>query len=300
MQERWFETDGLWVHTVSWNPTAPVPGAVPVLLVHGLGASTLSWELVAADLAEAWGTPVTVIDLPGFGRTRCTDRAAAFETHRDVVTAVLEDLGPALVMGNSMGGAIASSVAAHRPELVHGLVLVNAAYPRPGGNFDHLTRTMRYAMLTLPKAATPIVGARARRLGPERVVDTTLLFVIAEPERMDPDLRDRLVALAAERRDYPEAARAYAEAGGSLFRHLLGPMRDELDRIATPTLVLHGRRDRLVPVSFARAVARRRPEWRYVEIADCGHAPQLEVPGRFVEVVTRWAARDLPAPARRA
>ena len=110
-------------------------------------------------------------------------------------------------MGNSMGGATSVGVAARHPELVHALVLVNAAFPRPGANLDQLARTARYAALTLPAVAAPIVRARAQRLGPERLVDTTLGLVFSDRERIDPALRERLVALAVERRAYPEAAR---------------------------------------------------------------------------------------------
>lgn len=306
MQERWFDTGplgtdpaqpGLWVHTAEWQPAATAAGAVPLVLVHGLGASTLSWELVAQPLADALGAPVIALDLPGFGRTRCADRAADFELHRAVVTRLLEVHGPAVVAGNSMGGAVATSVAARRHELVTGLVLVNAAVPRPAGSVDALQHTARFAALSLPRVAGPIVSARARRLGPERIVDTTLAIVFDQPSRMDPDLRRRLVDLATERGAYPEAATAYTQSGGSLFRYLVGAMRDEIGSVAAPTLLVHGRHDRLVPVSFARAVARRRADWRYVELAESGHAPQLEVPARFVEVVTRWIDRDLRAPA---
>jgi pimeloyl-ACP methyl ester carboxylesterase len=295
MQERWRDLDGLWVHTVEWRPRAPRSGT-PVVLVHGLGASTLTWDRVGQDLADTLGTTVTALDLPGFGRTRCTDRPAGFGTHRRVVRALLADGGPSVLAGNSMGGAISASLAASDPDLVAGLVLVDAAYPRPARNFDHLTRTARFAALSLPRLATPVVSARARRLGPEGLVDSTLLFVIAEPERMDPELRARLVTLAEERRAHPEAPRAYAQSGGSLFRYLATRMRRDLDAVAAPTLVLHGRRDRLVPVSFARAVAAQRPDWRYVEIADCGHAPQLELPDRFLTTVTRWVDRELRDP----
>jgi len=300
MHERWFESDGLWVHSVTWEPGTRRPGAPPVVLVHGLGASTLSWELVAGDLAEALGTTVVAVDLPGFGRTRCTDRPASLGAHRAVVRAVLADRGPAVLVGNSMGGAVSTAVAARRPELVAGLVLVNAAYPRPSANFDQLLHTARYAALTLPMVAAPIVRARALRMGPERLVDTTLELVLADRDRMDPALRARLVALATERTAYPEAARSYTDSGGSLFRYLASGMRADLGAVRAPTLVIHGRRDRLVPVSFARAAARRRDDWRYVELADCGHTPQLELPTRFVEVVTRWVDRELPAPAARA
>jgi len=299
MHERWFDADGRWVHTAEWEPAEARPGPAPVVLVHGLGASTLSWELVGQDLADRLGTRVTALDLPGFGRSR-TATPATMASHRAAVTALLRAHGPAIVMGNSMGGATSVGVAARHPELIHGLVLVNAAFPRPGANLDQLARTMRYAALTLPAVAAPIVRARVQRLGPERIVDTTLGLVFAEQDRIDPELRGRLVALATERGTYPEAARSYTESGGSLFRYLTTGMRTDLDAVRAPTLVVHGRRDRLVPVSFARAAAARRTEWRYVELADCGHTPQLEFPERFVDVVTRWIDRDVPAPAARA
>src|SRR5690349_479537 len=299
MHERWFDADGRWFYTTEWEPAEPRADAAPVVLVHGLGASTVSWELVGQGLADRLGARVTALDLPGFGRSR-TSTPATMSSHRNAVTTLLHAHGPAIVMGNSMGGATAVGVAARHPELIDALVLVNAAFPRPGVNFDQLARTARYAALTLPAVAAPIVRARVQRLGPERVVDTTLGLVFAEQDRIDPELRDRLVALATERREYPEAARSYTESGGSLFRYLTAGMRSDLDAVRAPTLVLHGRRDRLVPVSFARAAAARHAHWRYVELADCGHTPQLEFPERFVDVVTHWAERDVPARAARA
>jgi pimeloyl-ACP methyl ester carboxylesterase len=299
MHERWFDADGRWVHTVDWEPDVARPDGVPVVAVHGLGGNTVSWELVGAELARRLGARVTALDLPGFGRSR-TSTPATMGSHRAAVTALLRARGPAIVMGNSMGGATSVGVAARHPELVKALVLVNAAFPRPGANLDQLARTARYAALTFPAVAAPIVRARVQRLGPERLVDTTLGLVFADPDRIDPGLRERLVALATERRAYPEAARSYTESGGSLFRYLTVGMRADLDAVRVPTLVLHGRRDRLVPVSFARAAAARRHDWRYVELADCGHTPQLELPERFVDVVTQWVERDVPARATRA
>ncbi|MGZ4675574.1 MAG: alpha/beta fold hydrolase [Acidimicrobiia bacterium] len=294
--ERWFEFGPLWVHVREWAPDTSRAGS-PVVLVHGLGGSTLNWELVAPALADMFGTRVIALDLPGFGRTRAPDHPATFELHRSVVTHLLESTGPAIVFGNSMGGSLATSIAAHRAELIDALVLVNAAYPRPVGSLDAMSRTVKFAALTLPKVAIPVVHARAARLGPERLVDTTLAAVLDDPTRMDPDLRARHVDLAEQRRDYPEAARAYAHSGGTLFRYIVTEMRADLAAIHAPTLVIHGRRDRLVPVSFARSVARRRSDWHYVEFADCGHAPQIEIPGRFLDVVTRWVDRELRGPA---
>ena len=88
MHERWFDADGRWVHTADWEPARVRTGAVPVLLVHGLGASTLSWEPVGAALADRLGTRVTALDLPGFGRSRAR-QPATMSSHRAAVTALL-------------------------------------------------------------------------------------------------------------------------------------------------------------------------------------------------------------------
>src|SRR3954447_19864568 len=137
MHERWFDADGRWVHTAAWEAAEARTGAMPVVLVHGLGASTVSWELVGQTLANRLGTRVTALDLPGFGRSRTTT-PATMSSHRGAVTALLRAHGPAIVMGTSRGGPPAVGVAARRPDLIRALVLVNAAFPRPGVNFDQL------------------------------------------------------------------------------------------------------------------------------------------------------------------
>jgi pimeloyl-ACP methyl ester carboxylesterase len=277
------EVEGTWVHTAEWGPADG-----PVLLaVHGLGGSTVNWEPVGAGLAAATGRRVVAIDLPGFGRTRTATFAAAFEEYLRLLRVFAARLGPVLVAGNSMGGALSVALAAREPARVDGVVLVNAAFPRPFGNVEQLARSARFAALLAPRVATPIVRARLA-LRPETLVDATLRAVMAHPRRLDPRVRERLVALADERRRVPEAAAAYAGAGGTLFRYLVAEMRRDLAMVRAPTLVLHGRRDRLVPVSFARAAVARRRDWRLVELASCGHVPMLERPAETVAAVRRW------------
>jgi pimeloyl-ACP methyl ester carboxylesterase len=58
-------------------------------------------------------------------------------------------------------------------------------------------------------------------------------------------------------------------------------------------LIIHGDRDRLVPLAAARALAARRPEFTLEVIDDCGHTPQMEVPDQFLAAAVPWLAATL-------
>jgi pimeloyl-ACP methyl ester carboxylesterase len=88
----------------------------------------------------------------------------------------------------------------------------------------------------------------------------------------------------------PWANRAFLDAARSILRALRrrGEYRAMVDRIAAPTLVIQGERDRLVSPAASRALAQRRPDWTVDILAEIGHVPQLEDPALFLERVERW------------
>ncbi len=282
--------DGVKIHADEWLPAAAVAGFPPVLLVHGLGANTLSWEPIGQPLADQLGTTVTAIDLIGFGRTRAPERGASIESNRRLVTAVLDDIGPAVVIGNSMGGSIGIGVAASRPELISSLVLINPALPHPHPGVVDMIRYARFAPVMIASLGGHIVRARARMLGPERLVDSSLGWSLHDASRLDPNLRLRLIALATERFAYPEAPTAYAEAARSLLRYLpRGLLTDLTAGAAGPaTLLVHGEFDRLVSLAAARVAAADNAHIELHVLDGVGHAPQLEDPERLVRVLTAW------------
>jgi pimeloyl-ACP methyl ester carboxylesterase len=290
-REEWLDADGFRVHAVERGD-----GATRVLLVHGLGGHTLSWEPSATALAERLGATVTAVDLPGFGLTRVPPgRRATLGTHGRVLRALLEQSGRAIVAGNSMGGALGVGLAARHPDLVRALVLVDPALPRPAATLTQWSVMARLAPMMVPMVGTQFVAARGRLLGPERLVDDTLGWTLCDPSRLDPELRARFVELARTRRRFPEAPAAYAESARSLFWYLTRSMRADEARVTCPTLIVHGDRDRLVPAAAARALAARRPDFALELIDDCGHAPQLEVPEQFIAAVVPWLAATLAA-----
>jgi pimeloyl-ACP methyl ester carboxylesterase len=287
------ELAGISVHAVEWLPPAGATGAHPVLLVHGLGANTLSWEPAAALLAETLGTPVTAIDLPGFGRTRAPGRPATLRASTEIVTAVLEQSGRSVVLGNSMGAVIGAGVAARTPELVNALVLVNPALPHRRPTPADWLRATKYLPLMVPFVGGQVIGVRARLRGPERVVDASLGLSLSDPARLDPDLRRRLIELSAVRLRWPDAPVAYADAARTLFLHLARGLDADLTALAAnrvPALVVHGALDRLVPVAAAHDTSRRHPHLSLEVLDDAGHAPQMEAPQELVDAAARWLA----------
>jgi pimeloyl-ACP methyl ester carboxylesterase len=290
-QELWIDADGVNVHAVRWGDGEP-----HVLLVHGLGGHTLSWEPSAPGLAARLHATVTAVDLPGFGLTRVPPgRRATLGAHGRVLRALLEHWGPAMVAGNSMGGTLGIGLAARRPDLVRALVLVDPALPHPAVNPSQWTVMARLAPTIVPMVGARFLAVRNRLLSPERLVDDTIGWTLCDPDRLEPDLRRRLVNLSRTRRGFPEATTAYADSARSLFWYLTRNMRADEARVTCPTLIVHGDRDRLVPAGAARALATRRPEFTLELIDDCGHAPQLEIPEQFLAAVVPWLAATLAA-----
>src|SRR5215203_5724377 len=123
--------DGLTVTVRRWEPLPA--GAddsatgIPMLLIHGLGANTVSWLPVGQALANRHRAPVFALDLAGFGYTRAEGTVATVNRNADLVIAALEQIGPAVVIGNSMGGSITVKVTARKPDLVDSMILVNPA-----------------------------------------------------------------------------------------------------------------------------------------------------------------------------
>jgi len=179
MEDMWLPIDGRDVHVARWQPHRRVADAVPMLLVHGLGGSTLNWELVGQSLADQLGARVDAIDLPGFGRTRLGDGRATVGRNGQVVMEFLQREGNAILVGNSMGGAISIGVAARNPELVRGVVLVDPALPRRG-------RGSLRPIVEMPGAVGSFLwAARNRRPTPRLLADAALQMVFYDPAGLD-------------------------------------------------------------------------------------------------------------------
>ena len=122
------------------------------------------------------------------------------------------------------------------------------------------------------------------------MVDGTLQMVLKDPATLDRSIHDEFVAIAAESGAYPEAAPAYADAASSMFWYLVRNLDRDLGITlqTRPALMVFGDRDRLVHISDAHALGARHPDLDVVILEGVGHAPQLEAPQLFVDVVDEW------------
>ena len=123
--------DGLTLRYYRWGPAAGERSRAPIILLHGVTDSALSWQTVAEALAHE--RPVIALDARGHGGSDWSaEEAYAPDQHFADLATALDALAleEATLVGFSMGGAVATICAAARPDRVARLVIVDA-YPAP-------------------------------------------------------------------------------------------------------------------------------------------------------------------------
>jgi len=284
MRSRTIDVDGP-LHFADFGGSGPT-----IVLVHGLGGSHVNWMAVGPALAAR--ARVVAPDLAGFGRTPLAGRSARVHANRELLDRFLDAVadGPAILIGNSMGGLIAMMEAARRPAKVARLVLVGPAQPRPPATLVDPMVALTLAAYALPGVGETLMRWRATRLGPEGLVRQTLAFCCADSACLPPEVLAAHVAMARERQMMPWAHAAFLEAARSIMAVLARRRRMQamIAEIEAPALIVQGTEDRLVPLAASRATVASRRDWSLAVFEGVGHVPQLEAPERFVETVVEW------------
>jgi pimeloyl-ACP methyl ester carboxylesterase len=241
-----------------------------VVLLHGFASSIYTWKDVLPGLART--RTVVALDFPGFGESD-QPPDLRFEVLPTVVRGLMDKLGvgPATLVGSSLGGAVATVLAAQSPQRVGALVLIDSA----GFNLKASDRPLILRLAASPAGAAvferlPIRG-RMLRLGLRQVFyDPALVTGERFNEYLAPLLRPG----------------APASALSLLTSRALDPglVADLAAKVKAPTLVLWGREDRWIPVAQADQFAAAIPGARKVVFEACGHLPQEERPAD----VLRW------------
>jgi pimeloyl-ACP methyl ester carboxylesterase len=264
---------------VHMRSTPEGPGEKAVY-VHGLGGSATNWTDLMGELSDV----VTgyAVDLPGAGYSpEPPGRDYSIGAHARTVIALIERVAdrPIHLFGNSLGGAVSVRVAADRPDLVRSLTLVSPALP------DLLPRSgpARVALSTVPRLGEWAAG-RLSVLPAERRLNATIAMCYADSGRIHPERLREAVEELRRRDGLPYAAVALVSSARGLvaeyFRRGEENLWQQAARVSAPTLIVHGRHDRLVNPRMAARAGRTFPQVRLVLLPDAGHVAQMEVPER--------------------
>jgi pimeloyl-ACP methyl ester carboxylesterase len=147
-----------------------------------------------------------------------------------------------------------------------------------------------FAAYAVPGVGERFMWLRRNRQTPLARALSLLRLCGVDPDTLPPEVIDRSVEMIEQRQDVDAMDRAFLSAARSLLLVLADPRRYRraMADLRPPVLLLHGERDRLIPVIAARDVARRHPNWRYVELPGVGHVPQLQVPDRVAAEILGW------------
>ena len=262
------EVKGQLVHLRDEGPRAD---PLPIVLIHGTGASLHTWEGWVRALKNR--RRVISFDLPGFGLTG--PFAGQYEVGNykgDTYARFVLDLLDALKIdrvvlgGNSLGGEVAWRTAFLAPPRVAALVLVDAAGPV----FTPLSVPLGFVL-----ARTPVINRLSEWALPRSLVEQSVSSVYGDPARVTPELVDRYFELTLR-----EGNRR------ALAQRLQGLVNGEnAERIATlklPTLILWGGRDRLIPPEIGRQFQQQIAGSQLVVFEPLGHVPQEEDPAGTV------------------
>jgi pimeloyl-ACP methyl ester carboxylesterase len=271
------------------------PSETTFVLLHGLGGSHLSWLQVAPGLAGLGR--VLAPDLPGFGRTPRAGRATRLMDLRRWLAGFLGETteGAVVLAGNSMGGGVAVLEGAMDPDRVAGIILTSSIYPYTRGGWPHPLVLASFAAYDVPKLGETLVKTRRAAVDPETFVRLGLRMLTVDPSAVPEDLIELNATLVADLRNEPEATGAFLDAARSINAYVRTPGvgHRAMSNVRCPVLVVHGRRDRFVPVTYAEAALVRYPSWRGRLLAGVGHVPQMEAPGRWLGEVADWYAATL-------
>ena len=257
------------LHVRDSTPQA-APDKPVLLLLHGFGASLQTWDVWTAQLAQHFR--VLRVDLPGSGLSGPDAQGDYSDTRTIALLLALMDqrgIARASIIGHSIGGRIAWTLAASHPARVDKLVLLAPdGFASPGfayGSAPDVPATMGLMRYTLPRW----------------MLRSNLLLAYADPATLSGDLLTR----------YYELMLAPGSRAAMLARMQQTVLVDPvplLRRITAPTLLVWGRQDGMIPFANAADYQREIPRNTLLALDNMGHLPHEESPQRALPAVEQF------------
>jgi len=242
----------------------------PLVLLHGIATDRHIWDLALPALASS--RRVVTLDLPGFGQSQPMDGGFELDAVAERIARGLAGRGlrgPIDLVGHSLGGGVAITLAALRPRLVGRLILVAPAGMRPfPAPISRLLASSADAALSARRRAVSLTEvAWGRRL--------LLAMTAADGAGLPPTLARQMV----------EASSTARRTEAALATITSSDLRPVLASLTTPLGVIWGEADRTVPLRILDEVTNARPDARVVRLPGAGHVPMVEQPQEFADAL---------------
>lgn len=233
-----------------------------VILLHGLGGSAERWLKVIPLLSSKYR--VIAPDLIGFGHSDKPSADYTIEFFAKFLSGFINslDISKTILIGSSLGGQVASECAGSN-DSIEKLVLVS-----PSGAMKHPTPTLdAYMMAALyPNPSSARIAFEMMMSGTGMVDDTTVTNFV-------------------ERMSSPNAKLAFISSVLSVKN---SHIRDSLQKIKIPTLLIWGKEDKMIPIEYAQEFIGSISNCKFRELKGIGHLPHVEDAGMFVQSVLEF------------
>ena len=240
----------------------------PIVFIHGLGSYTGDWQAQVDALSDRFR--VVTVDLRGHGQSDKPAGPYSVPMFASDLAGLIRalDLGPAHIVGLSLGGAVAFQFAVDSPSLVRTLTIVNSG---PSFVVSWKIRLALFIRIFMLKV-----------FGLKKLGETIAARLFPKPEQEA--MRRAFVEHLATNDPRAYEASTRAVAGWTV--------EDKLGAITCPVLVISGDRD-YTPVSMKEAYVRKLPDARLEVMADAGHACSIERPEAFNALIRRFVEQPL-------
>ena len=275
------EIDGFDVYVETAKYSGECDCQPPLLvLLHGFGASSFSWQKVSEPLAQ-FGD-VVAYDRPAFGFTeRPTEWGSlnpySLEGQKSIIASLIAKFGAGrkvVLVGHSAGGQIAAEFARLNPKRVDSLILVDPAILTTGGVPGWLTWVLDIPQLD---RIGPLLVGQISSSG-----DSVIRQSWFDESKITPEIFDGYRA-PLEIKGWESAFWEFVKAPK------VTDLSDNLAELSQNTLVITGDTDNIVPTADAVKLATLLPSAELEVIANTGHLPQEESPEAFIDAIKKNA-----------
>lgn len=244
--------------------------APPIVLIHGTGASLHTWNGWVDALKQE--RRVIRFDLPGFGLTGPEpENNYTIERYTDYVIALLDKLKVerAVLAGNSLGGYIAWATAIRYPDKVDSLVLIDASgYPYEAESVP----------LAFKLSQNKLAKTLLKNFLPKFIIRKSIENVYGSPDLVTDQLVNRYYELSLREGNRAAIKERFVQTKP-------GPLIAKLADLQIPTLILWGKKDKLIPMKFALRFNEDISNSQLVIFDELGHVPHEEAPLKTVAPV---------------